>query len=152
VLPRRLHSSRAEIQALAPDDRAFRRTLTDEVAIDFPSSGAAAACLRRSATDPEASTVVSAEIVIDRVQAAAGARVPVALSLRHTCGGCGGRGEVWDEPCDVCLGEGHAERPHLIEVRVPPGAMHGDCLRFAITPRRGPRTRVDVRLAVSARP
>jgi len=152
VLPRRLHSSRSEIQALAPDDRAFRRSLTDEVAIDFPSAGAAVECLRRSAADSDAAGVVSAEIVIDPVQAAAGARVPVALALRHTCSGCGGRGEVWDEPCAVCLGEGHAIRPHWIEVRVPPGAMHGDRLRFAITPRRGPRTRVDVRLAVTARP
>ena len=152
MLPRRLRSFRADIQALAPDDRAFRRSLTDEVAIDFPSAGVAVECLRRSAVDPEASAVLSAEIVIDRVQAATGARVPVELALRHTCGGCGGRGEVWNEPCDVCLGEGHAVRPHWIEVRVPPGAMHGDCLRFAITPRRGPRTRVDVRLAVTARP
>jgi len=152
VLPRRLHSFRAEIQALAPDDRAFRRSLTDEVAIDFPSAGAAVECLRRSALEPDSPPVVSAEIVIDPVQAAAGARVPLAVALRHTCGGCGGRGEVWNEPCGVCKGEGHAVRPHWIEVRVPPGACDGDCLRFAITPRRGPRTRVDVRLAVTARP
>ncbi|MEZ5287787.1 MAG: hypothetical protein R2712_23895 [Vicinamibacterales bacterium] len=152
MVPRRLYSSRADIQALAPDDRSFRRSLTDEVAIDFPSAAAAVECLRRSAADVDSSSVVSAEIVLDRAQAAAGTRVPLALSLRHTCQTCGGRGEVWNEPCESCLGEGHALRPHWIEVRVPPGAMDGDCLRFAITPRRGPRTRVDVRLAVPARP
>jgi len=152
VLPRRLHSARADIHPLAPDDRAFRRSLSDEVAIDFPSAAAAVECLRRSAVEPDAPSQLSAEIVIDPVQAATGARVPVELALRHTCGACGGRGEVWNDPCDACLGEGHAIRPHWIEVRVPPGAMHGDRLRFAITPRRGPRTRVDVRLAVTARP
>ena len=152
MLPRRLFSSRAEIQALAPDDRLFRRSLTDEVAIDFPSAGAAVECLRRSVLEPDTPIVASAEIVIDPIQAATGARVPVTLGLRHTCGVCGGRGEVWNDPCDACMGEGHAVRPHWIEIRVPPGAMHGDRLRFAITPRRGPRTRVDVRVAVTARP
>jgi len=151
VSSRRLYSSRAEIQALAPDDRSFRRTLTDEVAIDFPSAGAVVECLRRSVADPDGAAVLSAEIVLDREQAANGARVPLALSLRHTCGACGGRGEIWNDPCDACLGEGHAVLSHRVEVRVPPGAMDGDCLRFAITPKRGPRTRVDVRLAVTAR-
>jgi hypothetical protein len=152
VVPRRLHSSRAAIQALAPDDRAFRRSLTDEVAIDFPSASAAVQCLRRSVDDVEPAELVSAEIVLDRVQAAIGALVPLTLHVRHTCTACGGRGEVWDEPCPSCLGDGDAICPLSIEVRVPPGAANGDRLRFAITPRRGPRSRVDVRLAVMARP
>ena len=150
--PRRLHSSRAAIQALAPDDRAFRGSLTDEVAIDFPSASAAVQCLRRSVADPDSAEVVSAEIVLDRAQAAMGALVPLTLGVRHTCTHCGGRGEVWDEICGSCCGDGDAVCPLWIEVRVPPGAANGDRLRFAITPRRGPRTRVDVRLAVMARP
>ena len=152
MVPRRLHSSRAAIQALAPDDRAFRRSLTDEVAIDFPSASAAVQCLRRSVPDPDDAEVVSAEIVLDRAQAAMGALVPLTLAVRHTCAHCGGRGEVWDETCEPCRGDGDAVSPLWIEVRVPPGAANGDRLRFAITPRRGPRTRVDVRLAVTARP
>jgi hypothetical protein len=147
-----MHSSRVAIQALAPDDRAFRRSLTDEVAIDFPSASAAVQCLRRSVADPDSTAVVSAEIVLDRSQAASGALVPLTLAVRHTCASCGGRGEVWDEICEPCDGDGHAISPLWIEVRVPPGAAHGDRLRFAITPRRGPRTRVDVRLAVMSRP
>lgn len=91
---------------------------------------------------------LEAEIVLDRAQAARGGVVPVWLHLSHTCACCGGRGEVWDEPCEVCLGDGHAVSPLSVDVRVPPGAADGDRLRFAVTPRRGPRTRVDVRLAV----
>jgi hypothetical protein len=142
---------RADLHALAPDDRVFRRSLTDEVAIDFPSARVATECLRRSVAEPE-SPSLEAEIVLDRSQAARGAVVPVWLHLRHTCSGCGGRGEVWDEPCGNCLGHGHAVSPLSVEVRVPAGAADGDRLRFAVTPRRGPRTRVDVRLAVKPRP
>jgi hypothetical protein len=148
VLPRRLPSLRADLHALAPDDRAFRRSLTDEVAIDFPSASVAAECLRRSVAEPDV-PCLEAEIVLDHTQAARGALVSVWLHLRHTCAGCGGRGEVWDEPCEICLGNGHAVSPLSVEVRVPPGVVDGDRLRFAVTPRRGPRTRVDVRLAVT---
>ena len=150
-MPRRLPTLRADLHALAPDDRAFRRSLTDEVAIDFPSASVAAECLRRSVAEPDVPSL-EAEIVLDGAQAARGAVVPVCLHLRHTCSGCGGRGEVWDEPCGSCLGLGHAVSPLSVEVRVPPGVVHGDRLRFAVTPRRGPRTRVDVRLAVSRGP
>ncbi len=121
MVPRRLHSSHAAIQALAPDDRAFRRSLTDEVAIDFPSASAAVQCLRRSVADPDMAEVVSAEIVLDRAQAATGALVPLTLGVRHTCTHCGGRGEVWDEICASCCGDGDAVCPLWIEVRVPAG-------------------------------
>ena len=150
-MPRRLPARRVDLHALAPDDRAFRRSLTDEVAIDFPSASVAAECLRRSVAEPDV-PCLEAEIVLDDSQAARGAVVPVWLHLRHTCAGCGGRGEVWDETCGGCLGQGHAVSPLSVEVRVPPGVTHGDRLRFAVTPRRGPRTRVDVRLAVLPRP
>lgn len=149
-MPRRLPTLRADLHALAPDDRAFRRSLTDEVAIDFPSASVAAECLRRTVAEPDAPWL-EAEIVLDGAQAAMGTVVPVSLQLRHTCPACGGRGEVWDETCGSCLGIGHAVGPLSIEVRVPPGVADGDRLRFAVTPKRGPRTRVDVRLAVTSR-
>jgi hypothetical protein len=151
VLPRRLHTTGADVHAIAPDDRVFRGSLADEVAIDFPSAGVASECLRRSVAEPEPACVI-AEIVLDRRQASAGAVVPVSLPLRHTCAACGGRGEVWNERCGACAGDGHAVRPLAVDVRVPPGAADGDRLRFAVTPRRGPRTRVDLRLAVRPRP
>lgn len=136
------------MQALTPDDRLFRRSFADEVAIDFPSARAAVECLCRDVAVADAAPVVLAEIRLRMEQAAAGATVPVSLDLRHTCSTCGGRGEVWDDPCPSCEGDGHAVNPLLIDVRVPPGAVDGDTVRFAVTPRRGPRTRVDLRVIV----
>jgi hypothetical protein len=133
----------------APDDRQFRRSFEDEVAIDFPSAQSALECVKRGLGDDDPTEAVSAQIVIDRLQARSGVLVPLALCVRHTCGACGGRGEVWGERCDDCVGEGHALSPLQIEVRVPPGTAHGDSVRFVVTPRRGPPTRVDVRLTVA---
>jgi hypothetical protein len=152
VLPRRLHPHRADIRAIGPDDRAYRHSLTDEVAIDFPSASAAADAVRRLAADAEWTPVVDAQLHLEWAQAARGALVALPLDLRHTCPGCGGRGEVWDDPCVACCGDGDAVVSLSIDVRVPPGTRDGDRLRFAVTPRRGPRTRVDVRVAVASRP
>ena len=152
VLPRRLHPRRADVEALAPDDVAYRRTLSDEVAIDFPSARAAADCARRMAMDGDAVPVIAAEIRVGRAEAARGATVSVSLPLRHACPACGGRGEVWDDPCLGCLGDGDTPMPLAVDVRIPPGTLDGDRIRFAVTPRRGPRTRVEVRVAVTARP
>jgi hypothetical protein len=138
-----------DLHTLAPDDRAFRRSLTDEVAIDFPSASVAAECLRRSVAEPDAPGVI-AEIVLDSVQAARGATVPVWLDLRHTCVGCGGRGEVWSEPCEPCGGRGQALRQQRLTVAVPPGVGHGDRFSFSVALPRGPRTRVDVTIAITA--
>ena len=71
-MPRRLPARRVDLHALAPDDRAFRRSLTDEVAIDFPSASVAAECLRRSVAEPDL-PCLEAEIVLDDAQAARGA-------------------------------------------------------------------------------
>lgn len=132
-----------------PDDRQYRRSFADEVAIDFPSARAAVECLCRDGVSADALPIVSAEIVLDRAKAARGALVPLSLEVRHTCSECGGRGEVWGERCQSCEGSGHAVSPLCIDVRVPPGVADGDAVRFVVTPRRGPSTRVDVRLAVA---
>jgi hypothetical protein len=145
----RFDQSRLALQTPALDDRQFRRSFEDEVAIDFPSAQSAIECVTRDLVDADTIEAVSAQIVIDRSQARAGARVPLSLRVRHTCGACGGRGETWGERCGDCVGEGHALSPLQVEVRVPPGTADGDSVRFVVTPRRGPRTRVDVRLAVS---
>jgi hypothetical protein len=149
VARHRFDQSRPALQTPAPDDRQFRRSFEDEVAIDFPSAQSALECVKRDLVDVDTTETVSAQIVLDRSQAETGALVPLALSVRHTCGACGGRGEVWGEPCGDCVGEGHALSALHVEVRVPPGTAHGDSVRFVVMPRRGPRTRVDVRLAVA---
>jgi DnaJ-class molecular chaperone len=137
------------VHTLTPDDRQFRRSFEDEVAIDFPSVRAAVECLCRDLGERDSTPDVCTEVQLDRAQAVSGAVVPVSVMVRHTCRGCGGRGEVWNDACPDCNGVGHDVRALLIDVRVPPGSVHGDSVRLAVTPRRGPRFRVDVRLVVA---
>lgn len=130
------------------DDRIFRRPLADEVAIDFPSTRAALDCLRRDQVETDGAHRVSAEIRLSADQAAAGATVDLAITLRHTCEGCGGRGERWGDCCAACGGSGHGARGESLAVQVPSGIADGDRFSFVITPLGGPRTRVEVRVAV----
>ena len=133
-----------------PHERAYRRSFADEVAIDFPSSRAAIEYFRRDHVDADASTpTAQAEITVSASQAWAGAMVPLDVSVPRTCACCGGRGEVWSEPCEPCDGQGQELQPQRLTVSVPPGVVDGDRFSFNLWLPRGPRTRVDVRLAVT---
>lgn len=134
-----------------PHERAYRRSFTDEVAIDFPSSRAATELFRRDhvgSDDPGPST--RAEITISACQAGTGAMVPLDVRVARTCPTCGGRGEVWSERCEPCDGNGQELHQQRLTVAVPAGVVHGDRFSFNVSPPRGPRTRVDVRVAVTA--
>lgn len=147
--PRRSDASRLALEALVPHARAYRRSLADEVAIDFPSSRAAIEFFRRDLveTDPVTPTV-NAEIAISPYQAYSGALVSLEVSVPRTCATCGGRGEVWSEPCDPCDGHGQALQTQRLMVNVPAGVANGHRFGFNLWLPRGPRTRVDVRVAV----
>ncbi len=134
-----------------PHERAYRRSFADEVAIDFPSSSAAIEFFRRDhvgSDDPARST--HAEITVSACQAGTGAMVPLDVSVARTCARCGGRGEVWSERCEPCGGNGQELHQQRLTLAVPPGVVHGDRFSFNVSPPRGPRTRVDVRVAVTA--
>ena len=135
-----------------PHERAYRRSFADEVAIDFPSSRAAIDLFRRDHGEPESSTSTTAhaEIAISPYQAHAGAMVSLELNVPRTCACCGGRGEVWSEPCEPCNGRGQELQAQRLTVAVPAGVEHGDRFSFSVSLPRGPRTRVDVRIAVTA--
>lgn len=133
-----------------PHERAYRRSFADEVAIDFPSSRAAIEYFRRDHVDAEASPTAHAQITVSPSQACAGAMVSLDVSVPRTCACCGGRGEVWSEPCEPCDGQGHELQPQRLTVAVPPGVVDGDRFSFNLMLPRGPRTRVDVRVAVTA--
>jgi len=149
-VPRRSESSRPAFESLVPHERAFRRTLADEVAIDFPSSKAAIEYVRRDQFEHgEVGPPVSADLTISPGQAVVGAIVALDVDVPRTCASCGGRGEVWDEPCAPCGGIGHQVRHERLTVAVPAGVSTGDRFSFTIVPPRGPRTRVDVRVAVT---
>jgi hypothetical protein len=147
---RRASASAFSIDAPACNDRIFRVPLSDEVAIDFPSAQAALDCLRRDRVDAEGLHRVTARIALSTAQASAGAIVTLGLILPHMCECCGGRGERWGEGCDTCRGSGHALRAESLELQVPAGTTDGDGISFYVTPARGPRTRIDVHVAVGA--
>ena len=147
--PRRSDSSHLALETLVPHERAYRRSFADEVAIDFPSSRAAIDLFRRDQLAPEASTVTAqAEIAISPSQAFTGALVSLELSVPRTCARCGGRGEVWSERCEPCDGRGQQLQAQRLTVNVPAGVSNGDRFSFNLWLPRGPRTRVDVRVAV----
>lgn len=134
-----------------PHERAYRRSLADEVAIDFPSSRAAIEYFRRDHVAPETSgACAQAEIAISASQAFTGAMVSLDVRVPRTCACCGGRGEVWSEPCEPCDGKGQELLPQRLTVAVPRGTVDGDRFSFTLWLPRGPRTRVDVRVAVTA--
>lgn len=43
------------------------------------------------------------------------------FSITRTCPNCEGTGKVIRDPCAACKGDGHIERPHTLEVRIPAG-------------------------------
>lgn len=127
------------------------RSFADEVAIDFPAIGDKVDRMRH-AFDAEAESCIerlNADITLSRHQAFAGVAVPLEVPLRCTCASCGGRGEVWGDRCQRCDGTGHAMRRRLLTVSVPAGVVDGTRFSFSVSPPRGPRTRVDVRVAVT---
>jgi hypothetical protein len=149
--PRRSDSPRVALETLVPHERAYRRSFADEVAIDFPSSRAAIEFFRRDHVEPDGSAVTArAEIAISASQAGAGTMVSLDVHVPRTCACCGGRGEVWSDPCEPCDGKGQELLPQRLTVAVPAGVADGDRFSFTLWLPRGPRTRVDVRVAVTA--
>jgi len=131
-------------------DREFDRSFADEVAIDFPALGDKVERMRHAFIEHDAATDrLRAEITLSRHQAGAGAAVPLEVPVRWTCRGCGGRGEVWGDCCKVCDGSGHALHRQTLTVSVPAGVADGARFSFSVSPPRGPRTRVEVRVAVT---
>jgi hypothetical protein len=144
-------ASRLALETLVPHEGAYRRSFADEVAIDFPSSRAAIEFFRRDHVEAEVSPrAAQAEIAITPLQACEGALVPLDVDVPRTCVCCGGRGEVWSEHCEPCEGQGYEMRTERLTVAVPPGVIDGDRFSFNLWLPRGPRTRVDVRVAILA--
>jgi hypothetical protein len=145
----RVDDSWIAVERLAAGDREFGQSFADEVAIDFPAVGERVERMRHAFTESDwAVDRLSAEIRLSGRQAHAGAAVPLELAVRSTCQQCGGRGEVWGDRCDACGGSGDACHRRTVTVSVPPGVTDGSRFAFNVRTPRGPRTRVEVHVAI----
>lgn len=124
------------------------QAFSDEVDIDFPAVSSLVERMRRSFFGTARQHLLLAEVRLTRTQATAGVRVPLDVSLRHSCPICGGRGEIWPDLCGVCRGSGTGSLPHQLELIVPPGVQHGTRLGFDVTPPSAPSAFVQVRISV----
>ena len=130
------------------------RKRDDGVMGEFPSMSAMARitpriCEAFFGRDPKAPhSTHTTHVELTRAQARRGARVPLALSVRPVCPVCGGRGELWPEPCGVCFGTGAGRLSHELQVPVPPGVRNGECLRYSVISPFAPETHVELRIAV----
>jgi molecular chaperone DnaJ len=122
--------------------------LADEIAIDFPSVSSVLDRMRSSFFGAAAGAGLSAEVELTPEEAFWGASVPLDIPLRQTCGDCGGRGEVWEQWCVTCSGDGDVSAAHALRLRVPAGVRAGTRFRFSVTPPGALPTTVEVRITV----
>jgi DnaJ-class molecular chaperone len=126
--------------------------LDDEVAIDFPSLDAAVermfeaflAPVDQAAGRPD----LSAELKLSAREAFDGVTVPFDVPIRKLCSECGGRGEVWSDPCACCEGLGHRLVHHPVRFVVPPRVQHGERFSVSISSPLASPTRVEVLIAI----
>jgi hypothetical protein len=129
-------------------DRELRRSLGDEIAIDFPSMRGPITRMRANFGDAVDEAPLVARVTLSARQAQAGAKVPLDLPLRRACQRCGGRGGTWRVTCAPCAGSGFSIDRYLVTVTVPAGVADGARFAFHVTHPDGRRAQVEVRVAV----
>jgi len=126
---------------------------TDEIAIDFPSIAGLVDRVREAflgADDADAAGTVMRELRVSNHEARRGTVIPLELPIRGTCHRCGGRGEVWTEPCVDCRGRGDSLVRHPIRISLPPGVSDGARFHFRVSSPHAAPVRVELRVAVRA--
>ena len=122
----------------------------NDVVVDFPALAPMVERMRESffcGTEVD-DGMQTAEVRLTRAQARLGGRVPVAVPVRRVCHACGGRGEIWNDPCSRCDGHGVGVAHHTVEVDVPSGVHDGARLAFSVTAPHAPALRVQLRVSV----
>jgi hypothetical protein len=128
---------------------ASQNCFADEIAIDFPSVGALVPRVRDAFLgEPEKSDTLTTEVSLSRRDASRGVVLPLEVPLRGTCVRCGGRGEIWTEPCGGCCGTGDSLVHRLVRLPVPAGVAHGARFRFRVSSPHAEPVRVEVRVAI----
>lgn len=122
--------------------------LRDEVNIDFPSVSSVLDRMRSSFFGANTGAELSAEIELTPEEAFWGTSVPLDVPLRRTCAACGGRGEVWEQWCAECRGDGDVPTFHPLRLHVPAGVREGARFRFSVMPPGSVPTLVEVRISV----
>jgi hypothetical protein len=121
----------------------------DEIAIDFPSVGRVVERIRDAflgeAVDGD---LMRAEVLLSQREAQDGLVVSLQVPLRVTCPHCGGRGETWTEPCDLCRGSGHSIFDQPLRLTLPPRVADGACFRFRVKSPDATLVRVEVRIGI----
>ncbi|HKY21669.1 MAG TPA: hypothetical protein VJM31_10660 [Vicinamibacterales bacterium] len=146
------------------DGRAARRVLAmpvarrhawfaDEIAIDFPSLNGAVERMREGFVAASAEggrgRQLMAELHLSPREAFDGVTVPLDVPVRKLCLACGGRGEIWSDPCEACDGSGEALARHPVRLVVPPRVQDGDRFSLSVSAPSAPLTRVEVRVVLS---
>lgn len=146
------------------DGRAARRVLAmplarrngwfdDEVAIDFPSLHAAVekmrACFVAGSIECDRRRRLSTNLYLSPREAFDGVTVPMDVPVRKLCLSCGGRGEIWSDPCETCEGSGEALGRHPVRLVVPPRVQDGDRFALSVSAPSAPPTHVEVRVVLS---
>ena len=125
----------------------------DEVAIDFPSLTAAVERMREgfvaASMEADSRRELLAELHLSFREAFDGVVVPLDVPVRKLCQMCGGRGEVWSDPCNPCDGTGEALGRHPVRLVVPPRVQDGDRFCLSVSAPSAPLTRVEVRVVLS---
>lgn len=140
----------AVLGAEEADHAAPADCFADEVVIDFPSVAPAVEKMRHAFVERERCTALRARVDLSSRQAAEGVQLPLEVPVRTTCRTCGGRGEIWSEPCLRCCASGTEILRHQVNVSVPAGVADGARFRFRIATHDDLPTRVELRVAVVA--
>lgn len=133
-----------------PASKVAQECFADEIAIDFPSVDRVVERLREKFLGEPANGTLSTEVLVSKREATFGTVVSLDVPVRRTCVPCGGRGEVWTEPCAECRGSGDHLQHHPLRVAVPPGVADGARFRFRISSPGSAPVRVEVRVAIAS--
>jgi DnaJ-class molecular chaperone len=122
--------------------------LADEVHLDFPSVLSVLDRMRHSFFGASRRPDRAPDIVVTPREAFWGATVTIDVPVARTCACCGGRGEVWDDWCDECAGQGDLADRQAVRVRIPAGVLDGTRLRFRVAAPGSRPTVVDARICI----
>lgn len=129
-------------------EREIGRSLSDEVAIDFPSMRGPIGRMRAGFGDTVEAEPMVARVQLSARQAVSGVKVPIDVPLGRACLACGGRGETWNARCAPCEGTGATIERYPLMLTVPAGVIDGARFAFSVAHPRGHRAHVEVRVAV----